>query len=148
METNVGDFPMLFRYSQHIPRSTFRSSQPEIWHLDACTRDDCIQLIWPYGKGKWWRTIIWYINIDNITKNYNLKRCSIDYWGEHRRKLGQLGPLKYSIRLSPPKKTYSLLVSLFWHLLIYSVKILIKKIEYFEYTLIVYLDNIPWLISI
>jgi len=52
METNVGDFPVLLRDAKHIPGSTFRPSQPKIWHVDARTRDDCIQLIWPFGKGK------------------------------------------------------------------------------------------------
>jgi len=40
METNVGDFLVLLRDTEHIPRSTFRLSQPKIWHVDARTRDD------------------------------------------------------------------------------------------------------------
>lgn len=45
METNVGDLLVLFRNAEHIPGRVIRFGQPEIRLVDACARDDCVQLI-------------------------------------------------------------------------------------------------------
>lgn len=50
METNVGDFPMLFCNAKHIPRSTVRFSQSQVRHVDARARHDRIQFVRPHGK--------------------------------------------------------------------------------------------------